>query len=57
MSAIDTLYLIHHSHTDIGFTHDQPVVFDLHRRFLDEALDLADAAFDSAAPTRFKSRG
>ena len=42
MSNINTLYFIHHSHTDIGYTHDQPIVFDLHGRFLDEALRLAD---------------
>ena len=42
MSQVHTLYFIHHSHTDIGYTHDQPIVFDLHGRFLDEALRLAD---------------
>jgi alpha-mannosidase len=40
--TVETVYLIHHSHTDIGYTHDQPIVFDLHQRFLDEALRLAD---------------
>ena len=39
---IDTLYLIHHSHTDIGFTSDQPVVWEMQTRFVDEALDLAE---------------
>lgn len=43
MTEIDEIYLIHHSHTDIGFTHDQPIVWDLQRRFLHEALDLAEA--------------
>jgi hypothetical protein len=42
MNKIDTLYFIHHSHTDIGFTHDQPIVWHLHERFIDEALKLAD---------------
>jgi len=41
-SKVDSLYLIHHSHTDIGYTHDQPIVWDLHRRFLDAALDLCE---------------
>jgi hypothetical protein len=31
---------VHHTHTDIA--HPQPVVFELHRRFIDEALDLAE---------------
>lgn len=38
-TGIDTIYLVHHSHTDIGYTHDQPIVWDLHRRFIDTALD------------------
>lgn len=42
MPPIDTLYLVHHSHTDIGYTSDQPVVWDMHTRFIDEALDLAE---------------
>lgn len=41
MPPIHTVYLIHHSHTDVGYTHDQPIVWDLHTRFIDEALRLA----------------
>jgi alpha-mannosidase len=47
MARIDTLYLIHHSHTDIGYTHDQPIVFDMHERFISEALTLAERSADS----------
>ena len=50
MSRIQTLYLIHHSHTDIGYTHDQPVVLDLHERFITTALNLADRDADPPAP-------
>jgi alpha-mannosidase len=50
MPTIDTLYIIHHSHTDIGFTHDQPIVWDLHERFIDQALNLIDQPVDPAAP-------
>jgi alpha-mannosidase len=39
---LDTIYLIHHSHTDFGFTHDQPIAWELHRRFIDSAIDLAE---------------
>jgi hypothetical protein len=42
MSKVETVYLIHHSHTDVGYTHDQPIVWDLHERFIDEAVRLAD---------------
>ncbi len=46
--AIERLYLIHHSHTDIGYTHDQPVVWELERRFIDAALDLCTQGDDGA---------
>lgn len=42
MSKVETLYLIHHSHTDLCYTHDQPIVWDLHGRFIEEGLRLAD---------------
>ena len=54
MSKVHTLYFIHHSHTDIGYTHDQPVVFDLHGRFLDEALRLADKYSDRDSDGAFR---
>jgi hypothetical protein len=44
--SLDTIYFIHHTHTDIGFTHDQEVVFDLHRQFIDQAIDLCEQTAD-----------
>jgi len=40
---VETIYLVHHSHTDIGYTHDQPVVWEMQRRFIDAAIALAEA--------------
>lgn len=51
---IDTIYLIHHSHTDIGYTHDQPVVWELHTRFIDDALALAEKYADSNSDGAFR---
>ena len=34
--------LLHHTHTDIGYTHDQPIVWELNRQYLDDALDELD---------------
>ncbi len=53
-SGVEAIYLIHHSHTDIGYTHDQPVVWDLHRRFLDLALDLCEREADRDDPAAFR---
>ena len=54
MPDIDTIYLIHHSHTDIGYTNDQPVVWDLYTRFIDEALDLAERYAESSSDGAFR---
>ena len=45
------IWLIHHSHTDIGYTHPRPIVFELQRRFLDDALDLIELNMSSASPS------
>jgi hypothetical protein len=47
MPDIHTIYLIQHSHTDIGYTHDQPIVWEMHDRILLEAIDLTEQFADS----------
>ncbi|MCS7220843.1 MAG: hypothetical protein RML36_13910 [Anaerolineae bacterium] len=54
MSHIETLFLIHHSHTDVGYTHDQPIVFDLHERFIRQALELAERDADKESDGAFR---
>lgn len=51
---ITDIYLVPHSHTDIGYTHPQPIVLELHRRFLDQAMDLADATAHHADGSAFR---
>src|SRR5258708_4077319 len=46
MRKLETIYLIHHSHTDIGYTHDQPVVWEMERRFIDAAIDSCEQHLD-----------
>ncbi len=51
---IRDLLLVHHSHTDIGYTHPQPVVMELQRRYIDAALDLSEETADWPDGSRFK---
>ncbi|MFC3833670.1 MULTISPECIES: hypothetical protein [Deinococcus] len=51
---VKEIWLIHHSHTDIGFTHPQPIVFELHRRYIDDVLDLIDRHRDRPDDARFR---
>jgi len=40
------ILVIHHTHTDIGYTHDQPIVWELNRQFIDDMLDEIDRTQD-----------
>jgi alpha-mannosidase len=51
---INEILFVHHTHTDIGYTHPQPVVMELHRRFIDEALDIAERTADYPDDAKFR---
>src|SRR5262245_30427638 len=54
MARIETLYVVNHSHTDIGFTDYQGVCFRQHREFVDGALDLVEATADYPEGSRYR---
>src|SRR5258706_6020613 len=49
---IREILLLHHTHTDIGYTHDQPIVWELNRQYLDDALDEIERTQDWEAASR-----
>jgi hypothetical protein len=46
------LLILNHSHTDVGYTHEQPIVWELHRQFIDDALEQIDRTADWDADSR-----
>lgn len=52
--AEKTIYLIHHSHVDIGYTHVQKEVEELQWSFLESALELAGLSKEFPNEARFK---
>jgi len=48
------VYIVQHTHTDIGYTADQPRVLREHLRFIDEALACIDATASYPPEARFK---
>jgi alpha-mannosidase len=54
LAPIETLYVVNHSHTDIGFTDYQDVCLRQHREFVDAALDLVEATADRPEESRYR---
>lgn len=54
MSNVQTIYFVHKTHLDIGYTHDQPIIWDLHERFIDEAIEYAERSADSDTDGAFR---
>lgn len=54
MGQIRTLYIVNHSHTDIGFTDYQDVCFRQHAEFIEQALDLIEATADYPEGARYR---
>ncbi len=52
--TIKTIHLVPHAHTDIGYTHDPVVVWELHDRFLDQAIRLCNDTRDLPEESRFR---
>jgi alpha-mannosidase len=51
---LDTIYVVHHTHTDVGYTNDQPIFWELQHRFIDDALGLIDRYAGCPPDSRFR---
>ena len=54
MPKIKRIYLISHTHTDIGYTDHQDTVFRQHLDFIDQAIELGEATADYPEEARYK---
>jgi alpha-mannosidase len=54
LPSIETLYVVNHSHTDIGFTDHQDVCLRQHREYVDDALALIEATADRSQESRYR---
>ncbi len=51
---IDELYILHHTHVDVGYTDLQPAIYERHLDIIDQALDLCRASDDYPEAARFR---
>ncbi|HVI44256.1 MAG TPA: glycoside hydrolase family 38 C-terminal domain-containing protein [Chitinophaga sp.] len=49
-----TIWLIHHAHTDIGYSHIQPEVVKIHNKNIDDALEQIERTKHFSPEARFK---
>lgn len=54
MSKIKRIYMISHTHTDIGYTDHQDTVFRQQLEFIDQAIELGEATADYPPESRYK---
>ena len=54
MPKIETVYLISHVRTDIGYTDHQNVLFQQHLEYIDRAIDLCEATADYPPEVQYK---
>ena len=52
--AIEEIYILHHTHVDIGYTDLPWLVYEQHVKIIEQALDLCRQTDDFPEPARFR---
>jgi alpha-mannosidase len=54
VTRVEEILLLHHSHLDVGYTHSQPIVWELQLEYLSQAVDWLEQTADLPEPSRPK---